>query len=341
MEIQKVKIVCPILHLDIDTPIEKFIWTGLQIRPAGDPSLIQEFAEFEFLEYFGRRALTEIASHSCFFLSCSYEDALKMLNVKSATGHKLAELFNANFFTFFLHAFLQKDNSFFVHNCYLVVNNFDFFYLNVKAEFLSTASGTFNATKFSADEFEEMARIIGDWSRIAMIEKRAEVKEEEEDGSTGEITAKVNIGPLNRRPLDQNRLYRAFQILPLARRDSFLPIKISYYIVLLECLLSMEDNAELSHKVSERVAFLLGGDTEEKKQNFKLIKDCYTIRSKFVHGQKLMKSKNQPMTYEDMFKTSIQLDDIVRRVLNAAVQNKDTFLDNDALQKHFNNLMFA
>jgi hypothetical protein len=54
----------------------------------------------------------------------------------------------------------------------------------------------------------------------------------------------------------------------------------------MESLLST-DSAELSHKLSERVAFLLGRQLDDRKQIYATMKTAYNIRSKTVHGDRL------------------------------------------------------
>ena len=78
--------------------------------------------------------------------------------------------------------------------------------------------------------------------------------------------------PMSSVPYNQyNRVARAVRFIDLARSQDFLPLKISFYIACLESLLTT-DNTGVSHKVTERAVLILGGDFEEKQENFKLIK---------------------------------------------------------------------
>ncbi len=54
--------------------------------------------------------------------------------------------------------------------------------------------------------------------------------------------------------------------------------------ILLECLLST-DRQELSHKVSERAAIILGKDNNDRLTIYKDMKEIYSQRSKIVHGE--------------------------------------------------------
>ena len=87
-------------------------------------------------------------------------------------------------------------------------------------------------------------------------------------------------------PLDTTRFERAWLFAQVARNASSLDMKISHYITCMESLLST-DSAELSHKLSERVALLLGRQSDDRKHIYAIMKTAYNIRSKTVHGDKL------------------------------------------------------
>jgi hypothetical protein len=87
-------------------------------------------------------------------------------------------------------------------------------------------------------------------------------------------------------PLDTTRLKRAWYFAQVARHASSLDMRISHYITCMESLFCT-DSAELSHKLSERVALLLGKQLDERKRIYTTMKTAYNIRSKTVHGDKL------------------------------------------------------
>ncbi|UJH90107.1 hypothetical protein LZ575_14450 [Antarcticibacterium sp. 1MA-6-2] len=133
-----------------------------------------------------------------------------------------------------------------------------------------------------------------------------------------------------------NRIQRAIMFLTVARSNSFLPLKISFYIGILETLFTT-DNSEVTHKVSERVSFYLKDDFEKLK-TFKTIKECYAIRSKFVHGQKLHKKYSN----DKLKQTSSQLDNIVRVLLKKVIEeDSEVFSEKSDLDIFFNKLIFT
>jgi len=126
--------------------------------------------------------------------------------------------------------------------------------------------------------------------------------------------------------------------LSLARGSSFLPLKISSYIEIFETLFTT-DNSEVSHKVSERLAFYIGGSGDDKYKNFKIMKTAYGIRSKFVHGQKLDKSIQ---SIDDLIAISTRMDQIVRLLLTKIiVEDSFVFLqDDNTLNQYLSNMIF-
>lgn len=106
---------------------------------------------------------------------------------------------------------------------------------------------------------------------------------------------------------NSTRIERAWHELQRARSASYLPAKIASYCTVLEALLSI-DGSEISHKISERTARLLGRDISERLEIFRNIKAAYNIRSKNVHGS---------VPPKDLIETqaiSVKLDELIRRL---------------------------
>lgn len=136
---------------------------------------------------------------------------------------------------------------------------------------------------------------------------------------------------------EHDRLDRAILFIYLARSQSLLPLKISFYIACLESLFTT-DSAEVTHKVSERATRLLSGDLDTKKENFKTIKNAYTVRSKYVHGQSLGNSYRMLETLSDL---SMKIDTIVRAVLYKLIKDHATTFqfNNEQLESWFTELI--
>jgi hypothetical protein len=65
------------------------------------------------------------------------------------------------------------------------------------------------------------------------------------------------------------------------------PDRILDQTIILEALFSDDKKQELQHKLSLRIANLLGEDFEERRSIFKTVKDGYDARSKISHGSEL------------------------------------------------------
>jgi hypothetical protein len=126
---------------------------------------------------------------------------------------------------------------------------------------------------------------------------------------------------------DLNRIQRAFRFLDLARSNRLLTLKITFYVLLLECLFSANEDRRLTYKVSKRVSCYVGKTADEQNEIFTFIKDCYDVRAKYVHGQAL---KDNHSTHELLKPISVKLDSIIRNVfIKVLIFNSKEFLFNE------------
>lgn len=107
------------------------------------------------------------------------------------------------------------------------------------------------------------------------------------------------------------RLERTFYILQSARSFDHLPLRISNFVTILETLLSTS-SSEVTHKLRERAAWLLGNNFEQRIEIYKLIGDIYSVRSNYVHGNSMPKKFN---TNASLGGLSGKLEDLVRRLI--------------------------
>lgn len=115
---------------------------------------------------------------------------------------------------------------------------------------------------------------------------------------------------------DSTRFERAMYFLQAARGASSIPEKIAFYCICFETLVST-DSVELSHKVSERVALILGDSSTEPVQVYSEIKKAYNTRSRIVHGGKL---SNDSDWYAAQSRTC---DDLLRNLMNRLARDQD------------------
>jgi hypothetical protein len=135
-----------------------------------------------------------------------------------------------------------------------------------------------------------------------------------------------------------SRVSRGLLFVNQAREARNLAYKISNYCSALETVFST-DSAELSHKLSERIAYFLQNDFN-KLTTFKLIKKAYSVRSKLTHGDTL--DHRQIKVLDEI---SFEIDVILRFSFNKILkdQNLLTIFDssNNIIDSYFENLLFG
>lgn len=187
----------------------------------------------------------------------------------------------------------------------------------------TTASGRYEDTSFSLEEINEAAQYC-----MNLFIKR-------KDEPDFEFDPNIHISY-------QNRIDRFFYYLQAARNEGYIPAKIAHYFTMLETLLSTEKEA-VTHIICERASKLMGGTVEERVENFKFLKQAYSIRSASVHGSKVAKKS---LKKEILLKTSVDLDDILRCLIKKIISSdelKKLYLEDndDKLRMYFTKLILS
>ena len=153
--------------------------------------------------------------------------------------------------------------------------------------------------------------------------------------TNNDITSNENIDTKK----SSSRLQRSVSFLRSARFTQDLRKKISFYVLVLECLFSANDSTEIVHKLSERIALFMGKDSDEKKGIYENVKTYYNIRSKYIHGQE---SDKKYKSDESLKTVSQSIDSLIRRILvKILTTDSDPFLQADSnLKIWFNELLF-
>lgn len=136
-----------------------------------------------------------------------------------------------------------------------------------------------------------------------------------------------------------SRIARFNMFLIGARSEHQLPVRISQAMTCLEVLFS-NDASELSHKLSERVAWFVGKGPEDRKEVYSLLKRAYGVRSKVVHGDAL-----SPALIGAIETISGDIDNMLRLVFLRVVQSLETteFFESSTqqLEDYFLNLVLG
>ena len=146
-----------------------------------------------------------------------------------------------------------------------------------------------------------------------------------------------NSNPLSYFQSSSNRLTISVYYLQYLRQIKDLGLKISTYINVLESLFST-DNKELSHKLAERVAFIIGETPDRRIEIYSKIKKAYGIRSKIFHGSGI-NSKD----IKEVHEISVFCDTLLRELFNKMFNDKQFMnifgMKVSDLDKYFNELV--
>lgn len=195
-----------------------------------------------------------------------------------------------------------KDNSVATENSFLYMENVEgpSVSSNGRAVYFSNARCENQLTLFNSDELKQAIDFLH-----TLVSEESLTQ-----------NAKLSYGYLNN---EASRIERFFYYLQAARGQNHLPSRISLYCTMLETLLST-DTTEITHKIAERAARFIGESFDERSVIYKKVKDAYSIRSSTVHGDKLKKA----FRVEDRLKeTSVDIDDILRRIITKILNNKE------------------
>ena len=134
-----------------------------------------------------------------------------------------------------------------------------------------------------------------------------------------------------------SRISIGLYFLQYSRQLVDLGLRISTYINAFEALFST-DNNELSHKLSERVAFLFAETPEERLLMYQNMKKAYGIRSKVFHGEGLDLKKFSEIRDISLF-CDITLRKIILKILTVEELESIFKSDKTRLDVYFNELI--
>ncbi|NBA86073.1 hypothetical protein GVN16_09890 [Emticicia sp. CRIBPO] len=307
-------------------PRQQIDLAGIQIS-RGD-----EFAQFlrndkNYLENIGRIHIDLIARRNVAVFDQERLNDLQFLNGVSdirVIGIRLL----AQITEFFHGLWLDRDNNInaediFVHD--LDSNLFTYFstksqILNCKVSTSDVSILDFNEVvivdyiKFRAVLHKNHGNPIKDWLNL--------------------IDEKKDLLKLPFSPYSKSRLYLAIKFLDLSRSQFDIFMRISILIVMFECIFTT-DNSEVSHKVSERIAYFIGENKTDRIRVFDLVKLGYDVRSKVFHG-------GTPKYGEDqVYSLSDRLDNLARQIMRKLIIEQENFKSQDSITTYFKDLIFS
>jgi hypothetical protein len=223
----------------------------------------------------------------------------------------------------------QFDNSFTLKSVYVDSCSGKFAY-NQQRGIVTTADGLFLKKSITSQiirQAENDFTIISSW----------------DNSKDKDMGARPQVGILTYMPVrdkfySYSKLSRSYLLVTQARMSQYIPIKLAFYVIALECLFSNDDKSEVNHKVSERASHFIGDNAQERIELFRKIKKLYDVRSKFVHGQSIKSS------IQDLSKLSVEIDEILRRIFRKLIDNQEIaeiFLGNqNKLDEYYLKMIF-
>jgi hypothetical protein len=316
------------------------VMSKFTILPAGKRAMDDPRYEDGFANLFGTMTMSGLQNSVCFMATIEDTVAMKATHSESVMDFtkKVSQYVNN-----YLNSFwIQFDNSFSVQTCYTIYQNKAYF--SKALEIVSDCKG-----ESTSNDIDKAAITIANNHHgvVCMWDEPQDWTFYTKEDETSLLATAINgIFTPKTAHLEHNypRLSRAFLLLTQARRSSYIPIKITFCVITLECLFSTDDSSEVNHKVSERVAFFTGESKDERIAIFSKLKKVYDIRSKFVHGQNI-KAGKKPMKTDDMGEYSLFLDDLLRRIFRKIVTDSNTASmfqgPDDSANEYFKNLVFS
>ncbi|MET3536423.1 HEPN domain-containing protein [Chryseobacterium limigenitum] len=229
-----------------------------------------------------------------------------------------------------------KDNNIYINQFYYFPVAEPFVYFRGKLNFnLYTSSGNIEDIHFNENDFISIDSLFT--QRSNFLSKDIVKKDYPKENIEG---IDVYVGQKLNNHNDLSRFARSNMFLNEARKQSTLPLKITNYISFFECLFSTT-SVEISHQVSERISFFLNRyDQNIKKiEIYKIIKSCYAIRSKYIHGDKL-ENKHKELINLQSF--SNQIDKLARLTYNNILDNNLViFNDEKGIDSYLQDLVFG
>lgn len=118
--------------------------------------------------------------------------------------------------------------------------------------------------------------------------------------------------------------YRYHQIY---NRD-YLPDLILDAFIILEILFTRKIQTSIKHNLSENLALFISADSEECKQNYKLLKELYSLRSTIVHGGNWEK-KIDTLIEKKIFPKRKSIKTIILTIVNRVIKKLILLKQND------------
>jgi hypothetical protein len=327
-----IKIVSPILYFNYIDGDSISVANEFTINVPSGNNVSKEFENIKFIWKVGVIGMEKIKNSNCFIWKSEDDPLSNTILMKE--GNEVLHYQIGVINMFLAGLWFVKDHSCSCINGYLATDNFEQVFINSRDTFTCNSHGEYVTENFTKVEINQAETIVGNLLEL-FGPKKTQI-DESNRGTSEKYEAKLS--ELNLADYHFNRIERAFHLLNIARVNSLLTVKVSFYIATLESLFT-NDNFEIKYKVAQRVCLYLGGEKSEILKNKKLIEDAYKIRSNYFHGG------NQDKNYKkrsNLKEISFNLDQLVRRVFTNVISiDSQEFLKEEGLANYFEELLYS
>jgi len=235
--------------------------------------------------------------------------------------------------SFFMALWLVRDNSV---NCELGFLEHDVpgqgvtHESNFIAALFSNARGSTGSVAFSVEEVRQAAGYFKTFFLPVMFGMAPNTE------FAAEVLPGKSARPILISAKGVNRLSRLLYFLSAARSANDLGVKVSLYMTSFEIMFSTE-TTELTHRLSERVAFFLYREPADRLAAYRRVKRGYNIRSKVIHGSVLSDSLQK-----ELADASGEIDELLRQLVQKIASDaaaRQVFeMDDGKLEDYFTRL---
>lgn len=201
---------------------------------------------------------------------------------------------------------------------------------NFIAALFSNARGRTAPVAFSVDEIRQAAEYFKTFFLPVMFGLPPNPE------AAAEVPLESRAQPLVISAKGVNRLSRLLYFLSAARSANDLGVKVSLYMTCFEIMFSTE-TTELSHRLSERVAFFLYREPPDRLAAYRRVKRGYNVRSKVIHGSVLSDSLQK-----ELADVSGEIDELLRQLVQTiasdAAARRVFEMDDGKLEDYFTRL---
>lgn len=318
----KVYFVASIYDLKVDRVLNRGINVIEGIRLSSSKDRLNVFIDDYFKKLAGKLEVDELYDKPFVYFEGNFNEEIDF--DKDDERLNLLDYYLKLSQTFANFLWLAKDNSVTVQQGFLYIKypNGEPHSMtsNMRTPLFFNSKGERDQSLFTSEELKELAS----WVKL--------LNHENIEKETDEISLVVST--------ISNRVERFNYYLQSTRTQTHLPSRIGMYCTLLEILLST-DKDEITHKIAERLAKILGETYEERLEIFAFIKTAYAVRSSTFHGDKL------PRKFRDIDKLkemAIKFDDYLRKLFFFILSEENVMQfyskdNNDDLNEWFKELI--